>query len=125
MFPLIAGYVMGQRNAARAAGMGVVANHMAGSGNAIEAWAELDARVDRLLLVIEAMWSMLKEQGLTDEQLATRIHEIDSSDGVVDGRRVIPTVTCRSCGSQVMGGLPRCQICGTENGVVLGPLAGI
>jgi hypothetical protein len=87
--------------------------------------AELDARVDRLLLVIEAMWGMMKEQGLTDEQLAARIAEIDNSDGIIDGRRVIPAVTCKSCGSKVMGGLPRCQICGTETGVVPGPLAGI
>ena len=122
---MIAGYVMGQRRAARAAGMSVVANHMMGSASAVEAWDELDARVDRLLLVIEAMWSMLKEQGLTDEQLAARIAEIDSSDGVADGRRVIPAVSCRSCGSKVMGGLPRCQICGTETGVVVGPLDGI
>ena len=122
---MIAGYVMGQRSAARAAGMSVVANHMLGSGSSVEALAELDSRVDRLLLVLEAMWSMLKEQGLTDEQLAARIAEIDSSDGVVDGRRVVPSVTCQSCGSKVMGGLPRCQICGTETGVVVGPLAGI
>ena len=122
---MIAGYVMGQRSAARAAGMSVVANHMLASGNSPEALEELDARVDRLLLVLEAMWSMLKEQGLTDEQLAARIAEIDSSDGVADGRRVIPAVTCRSCGSKVMGGLPRCQICGTDTGAVVGPLAGI
>ena len=122
---MIAGYVIGQRSAARAAGMSVVANHMLGSGSSVEALSELDARVDRLLLVLEAMWSMLKEQGLTDEQLAARIAEIDGSDGVADGRRVIPAVTCRSCGSKVMGGLPRCQICGTDTDVVVGPLAGI
>ena len=122
MLPIIAGYVMGQRTAARVAGMSVVANHMSASGNSVEAWAELDARVDRLLLVIEAMWGMMKEQGLTDEQLEARIAEIDNSDGIVDGRRVIPAVTCKSCSSKVMGGLARCQICGTETGVVPGPL---
>jgi hypothetical protein len=122
---MIAGYVMGQRTAAKVAGMSVVANHMSASGSSAEALAELDARVDRLLLVIEAMWNMMKEQGLTDEQLAARIAEIDNSDGVIDGRRIVPAVTCKSCGSKVMGGLPRCQICGTETGVVPGPLAGI
>src|SRR5688500_14836984 len=107
MLPMIAGYVMGQRSAARAAWMSVVANHMLGSGSSVEALSERDARVDRLLLVLEAMWSMLKEQGLTDEQLAARLAEIDNSDGVADGRRVPPSVTCRSCSSKVMGGLPR------------------
>lgn len=125
MLPLIGGYVMGRRTAAKIAGMNVVANHMNGSASAIEAWAELDARVDRLLLVIEAMWSMLKDDGPTDEELAARIAEIDSSDGVSDGRRTAPPVTCRSCGSKVMVGIPRCQTCGTETGAVVGPLDGI
>ena len=117
MFPL-GSYV---RTAAKIAGM----NAAATPASAIDAWADLDARVDRLLLVIEAMWSMLKDQGLTDEQLAARIAEFDKSDGAADGRRVAPTVTCRSCASKVMGGLPRCQICGTETGVLPGPLDGI
>lgn len=43
---------MGKRTAARVAGMNVASNS---SGTAFEAWAELDARVDRMLLVMEAM----------------------------------------------------------------------
>lgn len=121
MLPLIGGYVMGRRTAAKIAGM----NALSSSSSTIEAWAELDARVDRLLLVIEAMWTMLKEDGHTDEELAARIAEIDNSDGAADGRRTAPPVTCRSCGSKVMVGIPRCQTCGTETGVVAGPLDGI
>jgi len=121
MLPLIGGYVMGRRTAAKIAGM----NALSSSSSTIEAWAELDARVDRLLLVIEAMWTMLKEDGHTDEELAARIADLDKSDGVADGRKVAPAVTCRSCGSKVMVGIPRCQTCGTETGVVAGPLDGI
>ena len=121
MLPLIGGYVMGRRTAAKVAGMASVSS----SSSSLEAWAELDARVDRLLLVIEAMWSMLKEDGHTDEELAARIAEIDNSDGVADGRKVLPAVTCRSCGSKVMVGIPRCQTCGTATGAVAGPLDGI
>lgn len=121
MLPLIGGYVMGRRTAAKVAGMNAVSS----STGSIEALVELDARVDRLLLVIEAMWSMLKEDGRTDEQLAARIAEIDNSDGTVDGRKSLPPVTCRSCGSKVMVGIPRCQTCGTATGVVAGPLDGI
>jgi hypothetical protein len=121
MLPLIGGYVMGRRTAAKVAGMASVSS----SGSSLEAWAELDARVDRLLLVIEAVWSMLKDDGHTDEELAARIAEIDNSDGVADGRRTAPPATCRSCGSKVMAGIPRCQTCGTETGVAAGPLDGI
>lgn len=121
---MIAGYVMGQRAAARAGAFSVVANHI-GGGSSAAALEALDERVDRLLLVVEALWGLLKEQGLTDEQLAARIAELDAADGAADGRRAPAAVTCRSCGSKVAAGLPRCQICGTETGVVQGPLDGI
>ena len=121
MLPLIGGYGMGRRTAAKVAAMASVPS----SSGSLEAWAELDARVDRLLLVIEAMWSMLKDDGHTDEELAARIAEIDNSDGIADGRRTPPPVTCRSCGSKVMVGIPRCQTCGTETGAVASPLDGI
>jgi hypothetical protein len=118
MFPLIGGYV---RTAAKVVAM----NAASTPASTYDALADLEARVDRLLLVIEAMWTMIKEDGHTDEELAARIAEIDKSDGAADGRRVAPPITCRSCGSKVMGNLPRCQICGTETGVVPGPLDGI
>jgi hypothetical protein len=121
MIPLIGGYVMGRRTAAKIA----VLSAGSGSAGSIEALAEVDARVDRLLLVIEAMWSILKDDGHTDEELAARIAEIDKSDGSVDGRKSLAPVTCKSCGSKVMAGLPRCQTCGTETGVVAGPLDAI
>ena len=117
MFPL-GSYV---RTAAKVAAMNTVST----PASTFEALADLEARVDRLLLVIEALWTMIKDDGHTDEELAARMAEIDKSDGAADGRRVAPTVTCRSCASKVMGGLPRCQICGTETGVRPGPLDGI
>jgi hypothetical protein len=122
MLPMIAGYVMGQRAAARASAMGVVASAITGSSHSVTA---LDERVDRLLMVIEAMWSLLRENGYTDEQLAARIKELDEADGAADGRRLPPAIVCRSCDSKVPAGLPRCQICGTETGVTPGPLTGI
>jgi hypothetical protein len=120
MMTLIAGYVMGKRTVAKAVRMNTVS-----SSASLEAWADVDARVDRMMLVIEAMWSILKEEGYTDDQLAARIEELDTSDGVEDGRRIPPAVTCRSCGSKVMIGIPRCQTCGTETGAVAGPLDGL
>ncbi len=74
----------------------------------------LEERYHRLLLVVEAMWSILKEHGHTDEELRDRIRALDSADGVIDGRRSFPPRKCRSCGSLVEGGRVRCQICGTR-----------
>jgi hypothetical protein len=115
MLPWVAGYVIGQRAAGRAAAMSVVSNHMAGTG----AQAVPDERVDRLLVVVEAMWSLLREHGHTDEELAGRIEELEKS------RAARSTITCRSCGSRLPADLPRCQICGTETGAKPDPLGGL
>jgi hypothetical protein len=121
---MIAGYVMGSRAAARASAMGVVSDHIRGPLSA-DAIGSLEERLDRMVVVIEAMWSLLQEHGYTDEQLATRIREIDEADGTADGRRTLAPVTCPGCEAKVAPGLARCQICGTETGITPGPLHGI
>jgi hypothetical protein len=87
---------------------------------------DVNERVDRLLLVVDAMWSLLEEGGYTDEQLKERIEQIDSSDGVVDGRRRPQGRHCRECGTKVPADLPTCQFCGTAvPGQIDHPLTGI
>jgi hypothetical protein len=125
MIPMVAGYVMGTRASARAGAMSVLANHMTLTGSAADAVAALDERVDRLLMVVEALWSLLREHGYTDEQLAARIAELDLADGVADGRHAQKASVCKSCDSKIPAGMLRCQICGTETGFVPGPLDGI
>jgi len=121
---MIAGYVLGSRAASRAAGMGVVADHVFAQGAVADIEA-LNQRVDRLLLVTEALWVLLKRDGHTDDELAALIAELDGSDGQPDGRRVAAPTVCASCGSKVAAGLPKCQICGTKTGHQPGPLDGI
>ncbi|MGH8926270.1 MAG: hypothetical protein ACRDWA_16810 [Acidimicrobiia bacterium] len=121
MLPMIAGYVLGSRAANRASGMSVVANAMFDKGSVADVDA-LNERVDRLLLVVEAFWTMLKKDGHTDEELATMIAELDAQDGSADGRRSKMPTTCTSCGSKVAPGLPKCQICGHATGHEPSPL---
>lgn len=119
MLPLIAGYVMGKR----AAGMSTAASALGvGPAAAVEI---LDERLDRTLLVIEALWTLLKEHGYTDEQLAARITQLDEADGMIDGRHVPEPTTCKSCGSKIPAGLPICQFCGTATGNAPAPFAGL
>jgi hypothetical protein len=121
---MIAGYVIGTRAAARAAGMSVVANAIYDKGGV----ADLDAlneRVDRLLLVTEALWTLLKQNGHTDEELAALIAELDQADGLSDRRRAASPTTCSKCQSKVAANLTKCQICGAPTGVKHGPLDGI
>ncbi len=107
----LTGYVLGQRDASKSA---LRAAAVPASGTAsTEHILDVDERVDRLLLVVAAMWSLLEDTGLTDEQLQQRMHDIDASDGVADGKLTPETITCANCGAAVPGELPACQFCGT------------
>ncbi|MDH3399133.1 MAG: hypothetical protein OEM81_15085 [Acidimicrobiia bacterium] len=111
----IAGYVLGQRGAARAAGMASSAATFAASPTAkIQA---LDDRIDRLMLVVESMWSLLEESGFTTKQLIERIKEIDGTDGAVDGEARKSAGRCSECGAMLGRGLEHCQFCGHPTGV--------
>jgi len=74
----------------------------------------LQADVDKLFMITQALWELLKtEHGYTDELLVNKITEIDLSDGKLDGkvaRKERPD--CPSCGRK-MGRHPVCVWCGT------------
>ncbi len=114
MFEFVTGYVMGSRQAGKVAGMAASAESFAAGSNS--KLHDVNDRLDRLVLVVEAMWSLLEESGYTKEQLAGRIAEMDRKDGVEDGRVTPARLKCPSCGSVVMEGAGRCQICGTAVG---------
>ncbi len=43
--------------------------------------------VEKLLMITEALWTIIKEQlGYEDEELIRRIEEIDMRDGKLDGK---------------------------------------
>lgn len=107
----LAGYVLGEhgRQSARLAAQ---AGSRSGAGQ--EALFDMEDRIDRLILINAAMWSLLKEQGFTDEQLADRVRSLDEADGVPDGKMTPAATICRSCGAKVGAGLPACQFCGVE-----------
>ena len=93
MLPSIAEYVMGK---SVRAGMSSSATALgAGPAAAVEV---LDERLGRTLLVIEALWTLLKEAGYTDEQLTARLTELDQAEGMVDGRHVPHPAPVRAAG---------------------------
>ena len=112
MFDFMWGYVMGQKSAAQASAFA----RSAGSADALTSTRKLndvDDRIDRLVLLVQAMWALLSEEGFTDEQLAAKILEMDLADGAEDGRRTPRASDCPTCGSKVAAGLKMCQFCGT------------
>ncbi len=76
---------------------------------------ELQQRMDRMALVARAMWTLLAEKaGLTEEDLAKRITDLDAADGVVDGRVGTPPPVPCSCGAMVSRKFNRCLFCGKQ-----------
>jgi hypothetical protein len=56
--------------------------------------------VDRLLLITQALWTLMKrEHGYADDVLTKLIEEIDSSEAIVGGMTVKdPPQACPNCG---------------------------
>ena len=75
--------------------------------------AEAQERMDQLLLVCAAMWELLSEKtGLTENDLATRIAEIDARDGVADGKMTYTPVKCPQCQRTIFPKQQKCLYCG-------------
>ncbi len=84
-----------------------------GVDRAISKAESVEQRLDRALLTMEAMWTLLRERlQVTDEQLANRIVEVDESDGALDGRVRRPPRSCPHCKKTIPGRFSRCLYCG-------------
>jgi len=113
MLEFVLGYSAGSATTARAASLARDAAVASGTlhTNRIE---DANERIDELAIIIRAMWALLEEQGMTAEQLAAKIEEIDLRDGVADGRVTQRPADCPACGSKIAAGLSRCQFCGQD-----------
>lgn len=76
----------------------------------------LRADVEKLFLLVQALWSFLREQGRTEEELLRRMEEIDLADGRLDNRvRPGAPRKCPHCGrTLIRHGRPVCLYCGAE-----------
>jgi hypothetical protein len=72
-------------------------------------------QLDKLGLVCQAMWTLLREKtGLTEKDLLDRVTELDLKDGVLDGKYAKPPVDCPKCGAKMSLKFQRCLFCGQE-----------
>ena len=87
----------------------------------------IDSRVNKLALICEAMWQLLKEHtDLNEADLEERIVELDMMDGRLDGKlnRAAaqgPPQICPECGARIPNKFNRCQFCGHKSERVLSP----
>lgn len=69
------------------------------SGSIPNSTAKRDHRLEKLQLVTQAMWEILRERhGVTDEELEAKILEVDLRDGTKDGRMARAVAVCGTCG---------------------------
>jgi len=86
-------------------------------------WA--NDRLDRLVLVSSAVWQLVRDRmGLTEEELADKIQELDLSDGVLDGKMRRELRRCAACGRVLSKRHQTCMYCGAEK-LENGPFDGI
>ena len=112
MFPFIGGYVLGSRTLGKKISAMAASEASAMSTRQRNDAFELHDRIDRLTLVVGAMWSLLEEHGYTGDDLIARMQELDAGDGSVDGKISASAVPCVQCGAMVAMGQANCQFCG-------------
>jgi ribosomal protein S27AE len=73
-------------------------------------------RLDKLVLVNMAMWSLVQERtGVSEEDLANRVQEIDLQDGVADGKVTRNLRQCPNCHRTMSRRHNKCLFCGSAN----------
>jgi hypothetical protein len=76
---------------------------------------ELEQRYERMSLVTNALWQLLKAHtGLTDADLKKYIETVDLSDGIRDGKmaRNKGAMDCPKCSRRVLKSATVCAWCG-------------
>ena len=120
MIPFVGGYVAGARAKTRATAMGMSAHAFEID---LRTMGEQDERTERLTLVVEAMWEILKREGYTDADLENEISSMRARRD--EGAAVAKGQPCPECGARIAGGKDMCQICGHHVEAEPHPLGGL
>lgn len=74
---------------------------------------ELQDEVDRLSLLNQALWELLRARlGLTDADLERMAYDVDMRDGKADGKITAHAVRCPTCGRVSNSKHAKCLYCG-------------
>lgn len=107
-------FIAGAVHANTAQGQDTAASASRAAADARTRATALQLDVEKLFMITEALWNILKEQhGYTDENLVQMVQDIDLRDGQLDGKVARqPNPPCSQCGRTLMGKHPVCLYCG-------------
>ena len=75
---------------------------------------EAQSRINRLALICEAFFELAHEKlGISEEDLARKVHEIDLRDGKLDGKRRPELQRCAGCDRTIGSGRTSCLVAGS------------
>jgi hypothetical protein len=75
---------------------------------------DLEFSLNRMALMSQAVWELVSGRlGISENELLSRVSEIDLRDGVADGRMTAKVSNCSACGRPVNTKRSRCIYCGT------------
>lgn len=106
-------YQQRQIGQVREAAGDAIAQAQAARTVSLQELARADERIDKLVLLAHAMWTLVAEKtGLTEADLLKRVTELDGQDGTIDGRITRPPVRCSKCDAVISRKFNRCLFCG-------------
>lgn len=86
-------------------------------GSVQEAINTINRRIDRLKLVNQAMWELIRDNtAMSEQHIADKVKEIDARDGQLDGKTKPDVKTCQKCGRTLQTGHESCLYCGDNIG---------
>jgi hypothetical protein len=76
---------------------------------------EFNSNFDKLTLLCRAMWSLIEENtDLTEEDLESKILELELLEGKLFEESEETVESCPSCNAAIPADMDRCQFCGHE-----------
>lgn len=79
--------------------------------------SSLEKKLDRVVLLNQAIWSLVKLQtNLTESDLMQEIKRLDMLDGQLDGK-IVETKKCSKCSTILAASADSCYQCGTISNV--------
>lgn len=75
--------------------------------------SDLEERIERLSLICEGMWTLLRDRTeISEEDLKETVTRLDMEDGVLDGKRGPKKTRCPDCDAVISNKFNRCLYCG-------------